>query len=164
MAAKREPLNSAHVKENDYSLYRAAIREFPYSWGKALRAAGLSPDDHQAPRECWDEQKAERWVRERLANRTTIRALDAPSKLFQFVREHLQLSWADYIESLGIVDQRIQRKRRWDRAKVISEIRCLKSNGQPLNSQAVGKVDQSLVVQARKFFCSWDRARAAAKV
>jgi len=91
-------------------------------------------------------------------------ARDAPSKLFQFVREQLKVGWMEYLESLGVHDHGSHSIRRWSRETVISEIRRWHSEGQPLNSSAIVQVDQSLVIQARKFFTSWDSARAAARV
>src|SRR5579864_1061039 len=98
------------------------------------------------------------------ARKESILARDAPSKLFQFVREQLKMSWVDYLESLGISDHGSHKVRQWNRKMVISEIRRLKAEGCMLNYQSVAQADQSLIVHARKFFGSWDAARAAARV
>src|SRR5262249_16348474 len=113
LADKDEPLNTRHIKMRHATLYRAAIRRFPKSWGKALRAAGFNPDEHRVPLAKWNRSTAESWVRERVARKKPLAAHQAPSKLFAFVRAQLRLSWADFVESLGIEDHGIQRKRQW---------------------------------------------------
>jgi hypothetical protein len=164
LATQGVPLNSKHIKEHYPFLYSSGIKKFPRSWSKVLRAAGFDPAEHKLPPDKWDKVSAEEWVREQLAQKESILARDAPSKLFEFVREQLKMSWVDYLESLGISDHGSHRVRHWDRKMVISEIRRLKADGRRLNYQAVAQADQSLMVQARKFFGSWDAARAAARV
>lgn len=164
LAAGMVPLSSKHIRENYPFLYSAGLKKFPRSWSKVLRAAGFEPEHHKAPRDKWDLQSAEEWVRDRLARDESVLARDAPSKLFQFVRAQLSLGWVDFLESLDVREHGSHSIRRWSRAKVISEIRRWNADGQPLNSTAMVQVDQSLVVHARRFFGSWDSARSAAKV
>jgi len=164
LAAENVPISSKHIKEHYPYLYSAGIKKFPRSWSKVLRAAGFDPEQHKVPQDKWDRDSAEEWVRDRLAHKESVLARDAPSKLFQFVRERLELGWMEFLESLGVHDHGSHLSRRWSREMVISEIRRWKAEGQALNSAAMAQVDQSLLVQARKFFGSWDAARTAARV
>jgi hypothetical protein len=72
--------------------------------------------------------------------------------------------WADFVESLGIAYPGIKKRRDWTKGKLIEEIRRWKAEGHRLNDRAVKFEYQALIHQARKFFGSWDRARAAARV
>jgi hypothetical protein len=58
----------------------------------------------------------------------------------------------------------IKKRRDWSKTKLLSEIRRWKRTGHRLNYRAVAETYQALIHQARKFFGSWDRARAAARV
>ena len=58
-----EALWAESIRLNHKPLYRAAIRRFPSSWGKALRAAGLNPDDHKAPPRGRTIEGVAEWVR-----------------------------------------------------------------------------------------------------
>jgi hypothetical protein len=164
LAAENVPISSKHIKEHYPFLYSAGIKKFPRSWSKVLRAAGFEPEKHKAPQDKWDARSAEEWVRDRLANEEPVLARDAPSKLFQFVREQLKLSWVEFLATLGVCDHGSHAVRKWSSVKVISEIQRWNAEGQALNSAAMVQIDQSLVIQARKFFGSWDTARAAAGV
>jgi hypothetical protein len=68
------------------------------------------------------------------------------------------------VESLGLPFPGIRKRRDWTKQKLLEEIRQWKAEGHRLNYQAVKCEYQALIHQARKFFGSWDRARAAAGV
>jgi len=120
-------------------------------WNKAHTAAGFDPAEHAVPKDKWDRDSAEQWVRDRLARKETVLARDAPSKLFQFVREQLKLGWMDFLESLGVHDHGSHSIRRWSKETVMSEIRRCHSEAQPLNSAAIVQVDQSLLSTPASF-------------
>jgi hypothetical protein len=162
--SKGVPINRKYIQQRYSFLYRAGIRWFPRSWSKAPLASGFDPAEHRVSQRYWDQAAAANWVRSQLKRGQSIQARFAPSKLFRFVSTDLGLSWADSVESLGIRDQNIQRKRVWSKAKVVEEIRRLNAEGQRLNYQSVALADQSLILQVRKYFGSWDSARAAARV
>jgi hypothetical protein len=66
---------------------------------------------------------------------------------------------ADEASYLGV-----KKRRDWTRRKVLAEIRRLKAEGSRVNYRAVKDTYQALLHQARKYFGSWDAARAAARV
>jgi hypothetical protein len=164
LAARHVPLSASHVQQRFPKLFNAAIKRFERSWGKALRAAGLDPDEHRMPRGRWTRPKAEDWVRRRVAKGRPILARDAPRDLLNFVRGRLGETWTGFVESLGIPYPGIKRRRDWTEAKLLSEIRRWKREGHPLRYKRVQESYQALLHQARKFFGSWEGARAAAGV
>jgi hypothetical protein len=164
LAARNAPLHASHVEGHFPQLFHAATRQFPRSWARALRAAGLDPEEHRMPRGRWTRAKAERWVRERVARGGSILARDAPRDLLGFVWNRLGGSWTGFVESLGIPYPGVKKRRDWTRAKVLSEIRRWKAEGHPLGYKRVQHGYQALLHQAKKFFGTWDGARAAAGV
>ena len=164
IAAAGVPLNSTHVQQHYPFLHRAAIKLFPHSWAKALQAAGLDPDEHKMARGTWDEQKAIQWVRNRAAGKQSLLARDAPRDLLGFVQRQLGMGWAAFVESLGLTYPGVKKCLDWSKGKLLSEIRRWHALGHRLNYRAVKLEYQALIHQSRKYFGSWDRARAAAGV
>ena len=103
-------------------------------------------------------------MQKRLAKQRSVLARDAPADLQRFVRNRLQKSWTDFIESFGIRYPGVKKRRDWTKAKVLTEIRAWKRKGHRLNYRAVKLGYQALLQQAKKFFGSWDNARVAAGV
>jgi hypothetical protein len=164
LADRGASLAATDVQRRFPYLFTAAVKRFPYSWAKALRAAGLDPAAHRMPRCRWDASGAEDWVRRRLATGRPILARNAPRDLHEFVRRRLRKSWTDFVESLGVPYPGIKKRRDWTESKVLAEIRRQKAEGRPLNHSQVKRDYQALLHQARKFFGSWDGALAAAGV
>jgi len=164
LADEGEPLHATHIKEHDFGLYRAAVKLFPASWNRALRAAGFDPDEHKLPRGHWDETKAQEWVRQRESEGQSVLARDVPRDLLDYVHKRLQQPWTDFVESLDIPYPGIKKRRDWTQATLLSEIRRWQADGHPLNYRAVKDDYQALIHQARKFYGSWDAACAAAGV
>lgn len=50
----------------------------------------------------------------------------------------------------------------WDAERVVRAIRALRDAGEPLNSREVSRAHQQLILSARRFHGSWDRALEAA--
>jgi hypothetical protein len=164
LAADGVPLHCTLIKQRYPYLHRAAIRLFPLSWAKALQAAGFDPDEHRKPMGHWSDEHARDWVRERVARNQSILARDAPPDLVDFVHKRLGASWTDFVESLGIVYPGIKKRRDWSKKKLLEEMRRWKAEGHRLNYRSIKSEYQALIHQARKFYGSWDRARAAARV
>jgi hypothetical protein len=164
LAARGVPLFASYIQQNHASLFWAAIKRFGGSWRKVLEAAAFDPNDHRAPRGIWDRAKVENWVRERSAAPQSILARDVPPDLLQFVQRTLGVPWTDFVESLGIAYPGIKKRRDWSRKTLLAEIQQWHRTGHRLNYRAVKTEYQAMIHQARKFFGSWDRARAAAQV
>ena len=157
------PLDATNIQRQHPALHQAAITQLPKSWAKALRAAGFDPDEHKQSRGVWNRQTAESWVRTRAARKKSIVARDVPRDLLAFVRRRLETGWAEFIE--GVTGRPYPGdKKRWDwtEEKLLTEIRRLRAEKNPLTYRAVAACSQSYIHQARRFFGSWDAARAAA--
>jgi hypothetical protein len=102
LAAKNVPLYPAYIKKHHPKLHKAALWQFPTSWKKALRAAGLNPKEIQMARTPWDKAKAKAWVRKRYATKKSLASKDIPTDLKNFVKLHMGKCWTDFVESLGI--------------------------------------------------------------
>lgn len=158
------PLNLTYVKRHDPALALAARRHFPVSWGKALRAAGFDPVAHKKPKGPWDKPKALRWVLDRFEHGQSLMARDVPLDLKGFVWQTLKIGWADFVESAGIPYPGIKKRQNfWTREKVLEEIRRWRAEGHPMHYRGVRRGYESLLQQAKKYFKSWDAARAAAE-
>ena len=164
LARNQVPLNATYIERQHGALYRAAVRAFPSSWGKAVRAAGLDPTEHKQRRGSWDRDKAVNWVRSRIQKKRSILAKDAPRDLKCFVWDHLDLNWTDFIESFGISYPGIKKRRDWNKKSVVEEIRRWQAQGKQMNYSALKAEYQALLCQAKRFFKSWDAARDAAGV
>lgn len=164
MAERGGTLSATYVEKHYPALYRAAVKRFPSSWAKALRAAGLDPAEHRMPRGRWDRQRAEGWVRTRMRKDKSILARDAPRDLVDFVHNGLGTGWINFVESLGIDYPGVRKRYDWTKRALVSEIRRWGAEGHRLNYRAVKLEYQALIHQARKFFGSWDRARHVAGV
>jgi hypothetical protein len=164
LAEQGIPLSASYIAANHPSLYTAAIKRFPSSWGKALQAADIDPKEHKTPRGRWDRPRAEAWVRSRAAKGRSLLARAVPDDLVGFVHRRLQTGWGEFVESLGLPYPGIKKCRDWTKKKLLEEIRRWKRAGHRLNYRAVKSEYQALIHQARKYYGSWDRARAAAGV
>jgi hypothetical protein len=164
LAAEGVPLDATSIGRKYSYLHEAAVKLFPRSWGKALRAAGFDPDEHKKPKGVWDCQRAEDWIRNRAASKKSVLARDAPRALFDFIRRRLALRWTEFVEQItGVPYPGRKLRRDWTREKVLSEIRRLKAERNTLTYRAVASAcGQAVIHQARKFFGSWDAACSAA--
>ena len=163
LEADRLPLNSSWIKRCHGDLYRASIRLFPSSWGKALQAAGLDPFEHKKRRVDWNRKRAETWLQTRIDQGQSLRRCDAPSDLRDFIVYALKTTWTSFVESFGVAYPG-GRKRVWSRELVLDEIRRWAAEGRRTNHRTVWQEYQTLTVQARKYYGSWDAARTAAGV
>lgn len=165
LAAAGVPLDATNIQQHHSALHEAAIKLFPRSWAKALRAAGFDPAEHKLQRGVWNRRQAEGWVRTRTAGEESVVARDVPRDLLDFVRRRLEVGWAEFVEEVtGRPYPGVKKRQDWTREKLLSEIRRLRAKGNPLTYRAVAVVSQSYIHQARRFFGSWDAARAAAGV
>jgi hypothetical protein len=164
LAADGFPLQATHIKQVYSHLHRAGVKLFPNSWRKALRAAGFDPDEHKMTRCRWDRQSAEDWVRKQAAKGKSLLARNVPPDLLRFVYKRIRKGWADFVESLGIPYTGVKKRRGWTKRLLLSEIRRWEAEGHRMNYRAVADEYQALIHQARKYYRSWKRARAAARV
>ncbi|MBM4069904.1 MAG: hypothetical protein FJ271_13270 [Planctomycetes bacterium] len=164
LAQRGVPLSATYVAAHEPKLFNVAVKRFPRSWAKALRAAGFNPDEHKMPRGRWSRENAEEWVRKRHAKGKALLRKDAPRDLAEYVQRRLGKGWTDFVESLGIQYPGVKKRRDWTRKKLLEEIRRWGAEGHRLNYRAVASEYQALIHQARKYLGSWDRTLAAAGV
>jgi hypothetical protein len=157
-------LNFYAVRRTYGSLLRPA-KKFFGSWDRALRAAGLNPDDHKKWRPTpWTETKAAAWVRQQVRSGRSLCARDVPQDLRNFVKNHLGMSWTAFVEARGIEYPGLKRRTDWTKQKVLDEIRERQAQGRRLNVGAMGRESAALLRQAEKFFGDWDAACLAAGI
>jgi hypothetical protein len=156
------PLSASYAKAHHPGVYKAAVVQFPSSWSKALSAAGFDPAQHKTRRGRWDREKAADWVRKRVAKGRSILTGGVPRDLLGFIYGRLGMTWPEFVESLGIAYPGVKRRREWTKQKLLEVIRRWHAEGHRLNYKAVQSEYPALIHQARRFFGSWDRARAAA--
>ncbi|MBI3861038.1 MAG: hypothetical protein HY290_04000 [Planctomycetia bacterium] len=164
LEADQVPLNSNWIKRRHGDLYRAAIKLFPSSWEKALRAAGVDSYEQKKRRGRWNHKRVRAWMRERIDRGRSLLARDIPVDLVRFVHAILKTSWTEFVESFGVPYPGIKKRRDWSREMLLAEIRRWAALGHRTNSKSISREYQALLPQARKYFRSWDAARAAAGV
>jgi hypothetical protein len=160
--AAHQPISASAVEREDYGLYRAAFREHR-NWGRALRAAGLDPREHREPPK-WSLDRAREWISASRAAGRPITTRLVPPGLVRRVGRDADLTWVEFVESLGIRYPGPHSRRDWTDAKVLAEIRERRRRGLPLNRNSVAENGQSLTHQARNRFGSWDGALRAAGI
>jgi hypothetical protein len=164
LEADQVPLNGSWIQRRYGDLYSAALKLFPRSWGKALQAAGFDPFEHKKRRGRWKRKQAEAWVRKRIDKGLSLLARDVPRDLRYFVVDALKTNWTDFVESFGIPYPGTKKRRDWSKETVLDEIHRWAAEGHCTNHSSVTRDFQMLIIQARKYWGSWDAARAAAGV
>ena len=77
----------------------------------------------------------------------------------------LKIGWADFVESAGIHYPGIKKRVNfWTRETVLDEIRRWHAEGHPMHYRGVRRGYEALHQQAKKYFKTWNAARAAAGV
>jgi hypothetical protein len=162
-------LLAARNQRRDRRLYNAALQYFG-SWKAALQATGIDPKHAYLPSKPrkYDKQKiiAElqqrhqaglplRWTEVCLENRAMATATKCAFG-----------SWSRALAAAGIQPEpyRVASGRRWDKERVISQIRERQREQKPLTYCAVRRDHARLVSAARGYFGSWDAALEAAGV
>jgi hypothetical protein len=156
------PLNATSIARHHGDLYKAATIFFPWSWTKALQAAGLDPLDHKLPRGRWTKKKAMVWIGQRIKKGRSLMARDAPRDLLDFTRNSLKKSWTEFVESFDVRYPGIKRRRDWSKARVLEEMQLWAAEGHRMNYKSLQREYVALLAQACKYFKSWDAARRAA--
>jgi hypothetical protein len=151
-----------------YSALHNQVRKFFGSWEKGCRAAGVDPHSPRLsgqPRGRWTKDKVLAWVKKRIARGGSLLVKDIPGDLHNFVVYHFDKNWTEFVESFGVTYPGFRPRRSfWTKEKLIDEIRRWAAEGHRTNVKSVSREYQSLLHQARKYYKSWDTARAAAGV
>lgn len=155
-------LSDKKVHAEHPALHSAALNRVG-SWGAALRLAGLDPREHRQTRR-WNVEIGRAWVRATHRAGRPIISRYAPSALVAVIRRRTGLTWAEFVESIGIEYPGGHKRYDWTNAAVVAAIRDRRRRGLPLNRQAVRRDGQAVTHQARLRFGSWDAALRAAGV
>lgn len=163
-----KPLKSSYVFSRcRYQLYFKAVKFFG-SWEGALRAAGL--DYFEIKRKI----KSEKTKEKKEAIILKIKNLNEQNKplnywfaqknyrqLLDSAIRHFQ-NWRAAIEAAGIAYEGVSLLPKWDKKKVLAEIKNLKKKSQPLNSRFIEKNHGKLRLAAMRYFENWGQAVDAA--
>lgn len=145
------------------ALAYAAIRRSGFgSWDAALQAAGTAPGEVRRY-EAWDCEKVLAGIRERARgglalNAKTMQAED--SRLFNAALKRYA-GWDVALRAAGVDPAAVYKRRRWDKARIREEIRCLWQAGEDMASPHMRGHHSALYSAACKHFGSWTIARSA---
>lgn len=155
-------MSDKRAKERHRAFHAAACR-IVGSWSAAVRLAGLDSLEHRE-RKKWTVDAARSWTRTRHKAGKSIRAQDGPLAMVRVVRRETGLTWARYVESIGIRYPGGHKRYDWTDAGVLAEIRERQRRKLPLNLDATRRDGQALTHQAMSRFGSWDAALRAAGI
>ncbi len=157
------------VSKEDRGLYSAARRAFPGEkyWEKALRAAGIDPNQLPDPKEIWTRDVVLKTIRDRNRNGEPL--------YFYFLNQNglagltgagkrIFGSWREAVEAAGLVYEEVRAVRHnyWTESTVIDEIQAYAAMGNKLSLKSTQQERADLIGGAIKCFGSWDRAVTAA--
>ncbi len=143
-----------------HSLRRGADRRFG-SWRAALEAAGVDPESAGCRPRPWTRKEVLALLRKRRDSGASLRRSDLLSWSSRFVDAAVR-HFGSWLEALEAADVPCERANRWNRRRVVREIRRLRAAGRPLNSYAVQKHSRRLWHAAWFHLGSWDAALRAA--
>jgi hypothetical protein len=137
-------------------LYAAALRFFG-NWGAAVEAAGFNYGDAREKGLGRDDVLGR--IRAMATRGKLLGGPGVPSVL-RYASIRLFGSWANAVRAVGL--EPAARARKWTPETVVARIRKGVQRGQPMNSVAVIRREQSLYGAGRNVFGSWAAALAAA--
>ncbi len=166
LEAAAKPLNSGAVQRSeDARLTAAAFAHFG-SWDRALRAAGLDPEEIRKNDPPWTREGILEAIRRRHEAGLSIRSstvLREHGGLYNAGRREFG-TWSRAVEAAGIQYPWERAPWKWSDDKIISEIRSRGARGLSLASQRVQREQRDLYSAARRRFGSWTKARAQAGI
>ena len=142
----------------------AALRLFG-TWPAALAAAGLDPGRVSRYRR-WDDQEVLRELKRRARRGEPLNS-GAIQREGAGLYEAAVRRFGDYDAALrraGVDPDSVRRRRVWDRAAVVRELRAVKASGGRVDDGAVRRRDVALYRAAVRHYGSFAAARAAARV
>src|SRR3712207_6187873 len=157
LAAKRQPLVSAAAYH--FGSYRRAVERAGIDYAEVTRRPrwtrqmiiGLIKD---AKREGADLH----W------SAVTKRRDELGKAAFASLQPRLFGSWDRALHGAGLDADEVNRYRKWDKERIIYELRSRWREHDPLNSGAIQREDPGLHAAAVRHFASYDGARKAAKL
>lgn len=145
------------VYERDVGLLEAARSRFG-SWKRAIRAAGLDPRlVSQPPPRSPAEEEVRRLILDRAGKGKPLYWDSIPPAFQHAGRKHFG-SWRAALEACGIDADQVRRVKPWTEERLRKTILERSARGEPLNSEAVTRVNGAIVAAGRRFFGSWEAA------
>lgn len=155
-----KPLSANAVRDDDSPLHASASNYFG-SWAKALTAAGLDPREHHGEhgRRKWTDQDIlDAIQRRRRGDSLNPQAVAEDDKPLLSVARKRFAGWAGALAAAGIDSHAVYAHRRWDRDRIVRQMRRRWEEFKTLSSKAASKHDSGLWNAAIKEFGSWAEA------
>lgn len=170
MAARKEPLNSAYVKERYGSLYTSAGNYFG-GWAQAIEAAGISYDSVRlvAPKRSWTKESIVEEILKRNAEGLSLSGTVVHIEdigLYEAAMSHFgKLGWAQARIAAGLTPIDPRPGIIYDKEFVATRLKALHEKGAPLHFGGLrGKPYQNIVTAAIRLFGSYAKALEAAGI
>ncbi len=132
------------------------------SWSAGLRAAGLSP--LRPPTVRWTLQEVRRRIQDRIRTGKSILAAEvhahAPA-LKSAAQKLFGKHWSDVVRELGYA---YPGRNRWDRERVITELRRIRRAGIPVHLSSVRRTNLALAQAGVRHFGTWPAVLRAARM
>ena len=175
-----EQINAKYVKENHCDLYSAGIKIFG-SWGNAVKEAGI---DYEAIKRITRQNaiKKQRFTPEFAPKWTEGMVISEIKELHRknipltdkHISEHYPAlyaqgckrfnGWGGAVNAAGINYDEIRLAKKWNKRRVIEEIRNLYQQNFDLGYNNVVKYHNDLLCAARRRFDTWENALKAANI
>jgi len=164
IVSRKEPLNAGHINRKYIALYGAVCSKRYYkNWGKAVSAVGINYNEinlrkHRTTRDILDE------IRKIFKNhgclKTTLISRISPGLLLAVRKNRYLRKWKRAVEKAGYNYYKVTNVSRWDKGRILKEIRSICKKGFPLTDKYVSKYYPDLYRHAvnGSTFLSWDNA------
>lgn len=170
MAARKEPLNNAYVKENYGSLYTSAGNYFG-GWAQAIEAAGIPYDSVRltAPKRSWTKESIVEEILKRNAEGLSLSGMVVQIEdigLYEAAMSHFgKLGWAQARIAAGLTPIDPRPGIIYDKDFVAARLKALHVEGSPLHFGGIsGKPYQNIITAAIRLFGSYAKALEAAGI
>jgi len=156
-------LSYSGLRNNNRSDIYHAGRKLFGSWPKALKAAGIKPEEFRKP------TKTPTWTKEAILERIKLFHRTGQSLVFSDIKQFDTAllssarryfgSWEAALTSAGFDYSKIRRKERWSKERIILKIISLSKSGADLSYSGLKKIgEDKLCVAGTMYFGSWENA------
>jgi hypothetical protein len=163
---EKKPLHCAAIQQHSMAIYNLCVKTFG-SWDDTLRRIGLDPERVRGRIRDWDRGEV---IGRILALKDAGEPLNVTSvqyrhtSVYHMARKHFG-TWDRALEEAGLNPGDVRKNppaQRWNKEKVLREIRARHRGKKPLYCGAMQREDEKLLRAGRVQFGSWDDALRAA--